>query len=91
MDLELSNYIVLTGVLIIVGLFLRNWQPPMKKQYIAMIILPLGAILGHFEVHNPYYGFLIAGLVFYQDELVSEIKRVKESFQEIKTPKGEIK
>lgn len=85
MTLELSNYVVLTGVLIVVGLFLRNWQPPIKKQYIAMILLPLGAILGYFKVDNPYYGFLIAGLVFYQDELVNEIKRVKQSFNDVKS------
>lgn len=88
MYLELSNYVVLTGVLIVAGLFLRNWQPPMKKQYIAMILLPLGAILGYFKVDNPYYGFLIAGLVFYQDELVNEIKRVKQSFNEVRAEKN---
>lgn len=88
MSLELSNYVVLTGILIVVGLFLRNWQPPIKKQYIALILLPLGAILGYFKVDNPYYGFLIAGLVFYQDEFVDEIKRVKQSFSEVKAEKN---
>ena len=70
MNLELSNYVVLTGVLIVVGLFLRNWQPPMKKQYIALILLPLGAILGHFKVDNPYYGFLIAGPLLRRHSLI---------------------
>ena len=44
-------------------------------------------------VANAAYGFLIAGLVFYKDELVSEIKLVKESVLDVKnenvTLKGE--
>ena len=35
-------------------------------------------------VANAAYGFLIAGLVFYKDELVSEIKLVKDSVLEVK-------
>ena len=82
--MENSNYIVLTGVLIVISLFLRNWQPPMKRQYIAMILLTAGLVFGYFMVHNPAYGFLISGLVFYKDELVQEIKKVMESFISIK-------
>lgn len=83
-NMENSNYIVITGVLIVVSLFLKNWQPPMKRQYIAMILLTLGVIFGHLLVNNPAYGFLISGLVFYKDELVQEIKKVMESFTSIK-------
>ena len=82
--MEHSNYFVLTGVLIVVSLFLKNWKPPIKRQYIAMILLPLGIILGGFMVQNPAYGFLISGLVFYKDELVQEIKKVVQSFNSIK-------
>ena len=95
MYLELSNYVVLTGVLIVTGLFLNKWEPPIKKQYVALMLLVTGVALGHFMVDNPAYGFLIAGLVFYKDELVSEIKLVKESVLEVKnenvTLKGEEK
>lgn len=82
--MEYSNYFVLTGVLIVVSLFLKNWKPPIKRQYIAMILLPLGIILGGVMVQNPAYGFLISGLVFYKDELVQEIKKVVQSFNSIK-------
>lgn len=82
--MENTNYIVLTGILIVVSLFLKNWQPPIKRQYIAMILLTLGVVLGHLMVHNPAYGFLISGLVFYKDELVQEVKKVMESFKSIK-------
>ena len=82
MSLELSNYVVLTGILIVEGLFLKKWDPPIKRQYVALILLLSGLALGHFMVTNAAYGFLIAGLVFYKDELVEEIKLVKESVVE---------
>ncbi|WP_317327274.1 hypothetical protein [Turicibacter sanguinis] len=84
MYLELSNYVVLTGILIVIGLFLNKWEPPIKKQYVALMLLVTGLVLGHFMVDNPAYGFLIAGLVFYKDELVAEIKLVKDSVLEVK-------
>lgn len=77
------DYPVLTGLLIVIGLFLKNWEPPIKKQYIALILLPVGTILGYMMVQNPSYGFLIAGLVFYKDELVNEVRDVKDSFIEV--------
>ncbi|WP_195932316.1 hypothetical protein [Turicibacter sanguinis] len=95
MYLELSNYVVLTGILIVTGLFLNKWEPPIKKQYVALMLLVTGVALGHFMVDNKAYGFLIAGLVFYKDELVAEIRLVKESVLEVKneniTLKGEKK
>ena len=84
MYLELSNYVVLTGILIVEGLFLKKWDPPIKKQYVALILLLSGLGLGHFMVTNAAYGFLIAGLVFYKDELVDEIKLVKDSVLDVK-------
>lgn len=93
MYLELSNYVVLTGILIVIGLFLNKWEPPIKKQYVALMLLAIGLALGYLMVANAAYGFLIAGLVFYKDELVSEIKLVKESVLDVKnenvTLKGE--
>ena len=91
MSLELSNYVVLTGTLIVEGLFLKKWEPPIKKQYVALMLLMAGLALGYFMVENAAYGFLIAGLVFYKDELVSEIKLVKESVLEVKKEKSELK
>lgn len=88
--MQFSNYIIITATLIIVGLFLNNWQPPIKKQFIAMILLPIGALLGYFELDNFYYGFMIAGLVFYKDELVVEIQKVKQSFIKVKNQKGDV-
>lgn len=85
------NYLVITGVLIVLGLFLNKWEPPIKKQYIALILFASGMGLGHFMINNLAYGFLISGLVFYKDELVKEAKTVKESFDDIKNTnsKGE--
>ena len=91
MSLELSNYVVLTGILIVEGLFLKKWDPPIKRQYVALILLLSGLALGHIMVTNAAYGFLIARLVFYKDELVEEIKLVKESVLEVKKEKSELK
>ena len=87
MSLELSNYVVLTGILIVVGLFLKKWEPPIKKQYVALSLLAIGLILGHLMVYYAAYGFLMAGLVFYKDELVEEVKLVKESVIAVKKEK----
>ena len=87
MSLELSNYVVLTGILIVVGLFLKKWEPPIKKQYVALSLLAIGLILGHLMVNYAAYGFLMAGLVFYKDELVEEVKLVKESVIAVKIEK----
>lgn len=84
MNLELSNYVVLTGILIVAGLFLKKWEPPIKKQYVALSLLAIGLILGHLMVNYAAYGFLMAGLVFYKDELVEEVKLVKESVIAVK-------
>lgn len=88
MSLELSNYVVLTGILIVVGLFLKKWEPPIKKQYVALSLLAIGLILGHLMVNYAAYGFLMAGLVFYKDELVEEVKLVKESVIAVKKEKN---
>ena len=89
--MEQFNYIVLTGILIVTGLFLNKWEPPIKKQYVALMLLATGLALGYLMVANAAYGFLIAGLVFYKDELVLEIKLVKESVLEVKKEKSELK
>lgn len=87
MNLELSNYVVLTGILIVAGLFLKKWEPPIKKQYVALLLLVMGLALGQLMVNYAAYGFLIAGLVFYKDELVEEVKLVKESVIAVKKEK----
>ena len=87
MSLELSNYVVLTGILIVVGLFLKKWEPPIEKQYVALSLLAIGLILSHLMVNYAAYGFLMAGLVFYKDELVEEVKLVKESVIAVKKEK----
>lgn len=46
MYLEVSNYVVLTGILIVIGLFLNKWEPPIKKQYVALMLLVTGLALG---------------------------------------------
>lgn len=79
------NFIVVTILLVILGLLLKNWQPPIQRQqYIVMALLVMGAILGHFMIDSWAYGTCLAGLVFYKDKLVEEIKLVTHSYENLK-------
>lgn len=78
------NYIVLTLALVILGLWLNKFEPPIKRQWIALVLLIVGGIVGYFYIQNSIYGFLIAGLVYYKDELVAEVREVANSYKDIK-------
>lgn len=78
------DYFVITGLLIVLSVYLTRWEPPIKKQYIAMILFIVGAVLSYFMVSNWAYGVLIAGLVYYKEELVEEVKMIKNSFNGIR-------
>ena len=85
--MDYLNYLELTGVLIVISLFLNNYEPPIKRQNIALTIMAFGLALGWLMVENLAYGFLIAGLVFFKDELVSEASLVSECFMKFKLKK----
>ena len=85
--MEYLSYLELTGVLIVISLFLNNYEPPIKRQNIALTIMAFGLALGGLMVENLAYGFLIAGLVFFKDELVSEASLVSECFTKFKLKK----
>ena len=72
-----GEYILLTIVLIIIGLFLEEWQPPLHKNIIAITVLILGLVLGYFMANNAIYGFCIGGLVYYKGKLMDEFKELK--------------
>ena len=78
--MEHLNYLQLTGVLIVISLFLNNYEPPIKRQNIALTVMAFGLALGWLMVENLAYGFLIAGLVFFKDELVNEASLVSVCF-----------
>ena len=82
--MEHLNYLQLTGVLIVISLFLNNYEPPIKRQNIALTVMAFGLALGWLMVENLAYGFLIAGLVFFKDELVNEASLVSECFTKFK-------
>lgn len=85
--MEYLSYLELTGVLIVISLFLNNYEPPIKRQNIALTVMAFGLVLGWLMVENLAYGFLIAGLVFFKDELVSEASLVSECFMKFKFKK----
>lgn len=86
--MEMTVEVILLGlVLVVIGLFLKKWEPPIKNQYIFMILGTLGCSLGYFMLkgfHGVLWGLVYTGLVFYKDELVREASAVKDSFEGLK-------
>ena len=82
--MDYSNYLELTGVLIVISLFLNSYEPPIKRQNIALIVMASGLILGWTMVQNLGYGFLIAGLVFFKDELINEASLISQCITKFK-------
>ena len=86
--MQMTIDVILLGlVLVVIGLFLRKWEPPIKDQYIFIALASLGCILGYFMLHGFYgvlWGIVYTGLVFYKDELVKEASLVKDSFIDLK-------
>ena len=93
--MEMTIDIILLGlVLIVIGLFLRKWEPPIKDQYIFIVLATFGCTLGYFMLHGFYgilWGLVYTGLVFYKDELVKEASQVKDSFDDLKEKNNEDK
>ena len=79
-----ADFLLVSGLLILMGLYLEKWQPPIQKQYIALALFLAGGLMGHYMINGWAYGILIAGLVFYKRELVEEIREIKDSFKGIK-------
>ena len=88
--MEYLDYITLTGILILVSLYLNNYEPPIKRQNIALIVMAFGLVLGWYMVHNTAYGFLIAGLVFCKDGFIHETSLVSASFKKLRKEKEEV-
>lgn len=83
--MEITVSIIQLGLtLIIIGLLLNNWEPPIKDQYTFIILAIAGMGLGYVLNCGVHWGFIGAGLVFYKGKLVEEFKLVKESLIDLK-------
>ena len=88
MNMELTLELIQLGlVLMICGLLLSSWEPPIKSQYKFLILAVIGVALGVFLGCGYVYGFIGAGLIFYKDKLVEEMRLVRESFIDINRKK----
>ena len=74
----------LGAILIILGLLLSNWKPPIKEQYVFIMLGFSGMLLGYVLKCGIGWGFIWAGLVFYKSKLVEEFKLIKESLSNIR-------
>ena len=88
MDMQLTIELIQLGsVLMICGLLLSSWEPPIKSQNKFLILAVIGVALGILLGCGFIYGFIGAGLVFYKDKLVEEMRLVRESFTNINRKK----
>lgn len=77
------NYILTIIITIIISLWLKSYNPPIKKQWQSLILFLIGGLLGFFvigkTVPNVLIGISVSGLVFFKDKLVEEIKLFKDN------------
>lgn len=78
------EYITVSLVLIVLGLLLQHWQPPIKRQYQFIILAIVGVGIGYLTALGVAWGFIISGLVFYKSEVVEEFKLFKEGITDIR-------
>ena len=85
-----ADFLIVSGLLILMGLYLEKWQPPLKKQYIALALFLAGGLMVYFMLNGQWaYGILIAGSVFQKRELVEEMREIKDSCKGIKQTREE--
>lgn len=93
--MQMTIDVLLLGlVLVVIGLFLKKWEPPIKDQYVFLVLSMIGCTLGYFMLKGWYgilWGLVYTGLVFYKDELVKEAQDVKDSFDSLKESTDEKK
>lgn len=78
------NILQLGLILIILGLLLNSWKPPIKEQYVFILLGISGMVLGYLLACGIAWGFIWAGIVFYKSKLVEEFRLVKESLMNLK-------
>jgi hypothetical protein len=90
--MEITVSIIQLGLtLIIIGLLLNNWEPPIKDQYTFIILAIVGMGLGYVLNCGIHWGFIGAGLVFYKGKLVEEFRLVKDSLIDLKNEEKKTK
>lgn len=86
--MQMTIDVLLLGlVLTVLGLFLTKWKPPIKSQYIFILLAVIGMGLGWYMLKGFYgllWGWVYTGLVFYKKDLVDAIHQIKSAFFSIK-------
>lgn len=87
--MENMEYLTFTLMMIIIYLILKNWEPPIKKQYIIIMLLSVSSLIAYFRGLNVSYAFAISGTIYYKREIVDEVLAIKNNLLDMKTSKGE--
>jgi TctA family transporter len=77
------NFLILSVLLIIISLWLRDFNPPIKRQWQSLLLFLVSGVLGYFmlgkTISDVGISLCICGLVFYKDKLVDDIKTLKDN------------
>lgn len=92
--MQMTIDVLLLGlVLTVLGLFLTKWQPPIKPQFVFILLAVIGMVLGWYMLNGFYgllWGWVYTGLVFYKNDLVDAIHQIKSAFFSIKNDTDDI-
>mgnify|MGYP007003804730 FL=1 len=69
----------LLAVLIISNIFFSRWEPKIKEQYRATIIIAIGLGAGFLIADSSVLGVIIAGVVMYGVDVSEEINKLKDT------------
>lgn len=71
----------LIAVLVIANIFLNRWEPKIKEQYRALIIIVSGLGAGFLLTNCSVLGVILAGIVMYGVDVSEEINKIKDTIK----------
>lgn len=86
----MAEYIALILILTVICMLLRRWQPPIKEQYIVILLMSAGVGLTIYMTLPWFWGVIFAGLVFWKDAYVEETKLILGSYKRLTDIRDEL-
>lgn len=81
MDISLTEFIpwaLMILMLIVYNLILKSWDPPIKSQYKALLMIFFGMCCGWYCIDSTVVGMIVGALIYYKHELLDEINATKQ-------------
>lgn len=84
------EYLALILILTVVCMLLKRWEPPIKEQYVVLLLMSVGVVLAIYMSITWFWGMVFAGLVFWKDDYVEETKVILQSYKRLTINKDEV-